>query len=85
VNPDLFVITITIYRRENVIFKSDKTNKTMEMRAMESHCDRPDHQSKQFPAKDASSLKGTLVGVLFIAGVIVAIWLSVFFLFLSRM
>jgi hypothetical protein len=57
----------------------------MEMGAMESHCDRPDHQYKQFPAKDASSLKGTLVGVLFIAGVIVAIWLSVFFLFLSRM
>jgi hypothetical protein len=85
VNLDLFVITITIYWRENVIFKSDKTNKTMEMGAMESHCDRADHQYKQFPAKDASSLKGTLVGVLFIAGVIVAIWLSVFFLFLSRM
>ncbi|WP_124726776.1 cytochrome c oxidase subunit 2A [Staphylospora marina] len=37
------------------------------------------------PGKNASSLKGTLVGVLFVGGVIAATWLSVFFLFLSRM
>lgn len=42
----------------------------------------PDHKAS--PEKEASSLKGTLVGVLFIGGFIMATWFSIFSLFLSR-
>lgn len=55
------------------------------MEAMGPHRNRLDPDCKHFSGKDVSSLKGTLVGVLFVGGVIAAIWLSVFFLFLSRM
>jgi hypothetical protein len=48
---------------------------------MGQHRNRPDLNQE----KDAPSLKGTLVGVLILAGFIAVSWFSVYFLYLSRM
>jgi hypothetical protein len=71
--------------QKEVVYLEIKENKGGKMGAMRPDQGRPHSGLKHLPGKDASSLKGTLVGVLFVGGVIAATWLSVFFLFLSRM